>query len=145
MSTAVIQQPQAIKRKKEQGGLFRVLAGVHLDQGPPGCECVDCERTKGRRHSYRARGPKDPEDYTGDLVQSERDLVARHNGRGPDTWKFERVTDNPQVTAPAPYPLEKMTKRMLLSIIQDEEIEAKGIDLDKASREQLIQLIREQG
>ncbi len=140
----------AIKSKKveEQGGLFRIVVGLHFGQGPEGCECPNCEQTvdikgqpvRGTNHMYRARSPLDPPDYDGDLIQSDRDLVKRHN-RGAGSIKFERVFGSGEAlttTPPLPFPLEKMSIQQLLAVAEEEEIDLKG----SSKKVEIIGIIR---
>jgi len=132
----------------EQGGIFRVLVGAHVDQGPPGCECEHCRRSKGHDHQYEAystylarmrqAGQADqalePKKYDNDLVESRVDLERRFNV-GEFSRKFARVNDP---VPPAAYPLEKMTVAQLLTVCEEEEIEHKG----EAKKEKLLALIQ---
>jgi hypothetical protein len=123
------------KRVKEEGGLFRILVGIHLGKGPEGCECPNCEQTveikgvpvRGTNHIYRARSPLDPPEYDGDLIQSDVDMEQRHN-RGAGSRKFERVHEGQAAVAqpPAPFPLDKMTIPQLIAVAEEEEIDLKG-------------------
>lgn len=175
MATAVKKQPRA---GATGGGTFRVLHGGHWDKGPPGCECVQCEKSakdmadtiardgpqktgptagfdpatgrdakrRAPQHKYHQRSANSPADYDNDVVESDTDLCARFNDPAKWTHKFERIGADgrgyEQATQlPQPKPLKDMTKRMLLSIIADEEIDLKGLDPDKATREQLVKAI----
>jgi len=124
------------KKQAEQGGLFRVLIGLHFGKGPDGCECPNCEQTvdiagkpvRGTNHVYRARTPLDPPDYDGDLIQSDVDMEQRHN-HGAGSRKFERVHEGQGQqfqSAPEPYPLEKMNIPQLIAHAEEEEIDLKG-------------------
>lgn len=67
------------RMRDEKGGKFRILVGVCLEDGPPGCDCDQCAGGNAGNHTYRARTDKDPPDYTGDIIVSKRDLVRRCN------------------------------------------------------------------
>ncbi len=134
--------PIKSNRLKEQPGKFRILVGIHLGPGIPGCECDSCTRTGGKEHVYeaydaavqRCRVAKIPiqsrEEYSNDLIDSPRtDLEARFNA-GPNSRKFERVipgVNGPaaQMAPPEPYPLDKMTFAQLLAWCEEEEIDLK--------------------
>lgn len=118
MATAVKSQTP-----KQRGGKFRVLVGAHLGRGPQGCECEACLKSAGVNHVYQMRGPKDPPGYDGDVIESEVDLVARHN-RGPGSVKFERVEEAAQAQAAMPY--EKMSLAQLLAVAAEEEVDLRG-------------------
>lgn len=81
-------------RKNELGGVFRVLIGSHIGQGPEGCECDNCaygdDATRAKNHRYRARQKSDQPEYDGDIVESEVDLCARFNAGG-GSIKYERL------------------------------------------------------
>ena len=139
--------------KQEAGGLFRILVGEHADYGPPDCECRACRSTPedvrretakklglsglvGRNHIYRARLPHDPEDYTGDLITSPYDLEMRLNQGF--SRKFERVYQQAQAAAPAPYPVEKMTFAQLLAHAEEVEVDVRGLK----TREEVLKALK---
>lgn len=97
----------------ERPGKFRVLVGSHLAAGPEGCGCDDCAR--GLDHVYESYATHlgrvreanrnrpageppmkniPPQEYTGDVIDSPVDLVARFN-TPPNSIKFERWGETP--------------------------------------------------
>ncbi len=86
-------------RRAERGGTFRIIVGLHLGQGPVGCDCDQCKYGNSANHNYRARGKNDPEDYTGDIIETPVDLCARFNA-GPSATKYERVHENAKYVSP---------------------------------------------
>ena len=100
------------ERTASKGGTFRVLAGIHISDGPKDCECENCAKTpqaervknggRGKNHVYEAfdayaarlrkQGvkPMPIEEYTSDLVESDVDLERLHN-QGQFSRKFERI------------------------------------------------------
>lgn len=136
----------AIKRRQapEQGGMFRVLVGEHLGDGPAGCECDACLASGGKNHRYAAKrynlktgAPLDPGGYDNDLIESKVDLELRFNA-GPFSRKFERVhahqltqapataTVTATVTATNQAALEEMSLQQLVALAAEEEIDLKG-------------------
>jgi hypothetical protein len=99
--------------RDEQGGRFRVMQGIHLGEGPPGCDCDGCLTSGGHSHVYesvpafaaRSRASlrmkpdevqKALEGYTGDLVDSLQDLEKRFGSE-----KFRRLGANEEATSDA--------------------------------------------
>lgn len=149
---AVLEAPKqgktlASKRRAERGGKFWVRAGIHLDNGPEGCECDGCFKSKGQGHAYMSSRIKvadmrkagivpidQPED---DIVESDCDLEARYNA--PNSVKFERVKEyDLRAMEPREYPLDKMTYPQLLAAAEDRGIDAKNI----AKKEDLLKLLK---
>jgi hypothetical protein len=151
MATPFRSPRAAQPRRKEKGGLFKLLVGVHFGPGPAGCECDDCakgvvvesrnakgeiERKEvfGTNHTYQARPNGVPEsEWTNDLIRSDQDLEARYN-QGEYSRKFARVIEGVQQAAEPPsFPLERMKIAQLLAVA-----EAEGVDLKGATKKEDI-------
>lgn len=160
---------QKFNRRGERGGKFRIIDGIHVDDGPPGCQCDSCLDGKQEEHVYegydcycrrmRQEGRGDeilsPQDYKNDLIDSQkRDLCGRFNTdpSNPATHKFERLAweDGSPANAafaaaqryappPVAFPVEKMSFAQLLTYAAEQ-----GIDIKNAGKkEDILKLIRE--
>ena len=129
------------RRRNEQGGSFRVLVGVLLEDGPEGCECDNCTAEPKQDHVYEAytaysqrmkqlkQPPVPYSEYTNDVVTTKKDLDARLN-QGPHSRKVERVT---APYKPEEFPLEKMSLRQLLACAEELELDVESIESKEAA------------
>lgn len=140
MTTATATMRQDLDpRETGRGGLFRLLTGTAVHDGPAGCPCVHCHLGQGHHYESRTafekralRGltaeQKVPhlQDYTNDLIHARVDLVALHGA------KFERLDDSPPPAsrfAPRDPDLEDLKLAQLFAVAEDE-----GIDLGGATK-----------
>lgn len=131
-SSTVATQPKQLKPKKPKG-LYRVLQGMHVEDGP-----------------LDANGEKTDIVYgVGGIVESEIDLCERFNGQGSAFHKFERVTPNPNyipatklvptgISSVVTSTLENMTISELKKFAESEEIDLK----EAKTKEEALKIIK---
>lgn len=108
--------------RDERGGKFRLEVGIHIGDGPKGCDCDNCTLEDGKNHVYEE----------GDIINSAQDLARRHNA-GPGSTKFTRVSDDYD-------PNENSTKKSVVS-----EMEENQVPIDKMTMPQLREYGRRLG